>query len=206
MQKLFLLFLALLTACFCSYSQQETNTNKTQLNILFIGNSLTYSNDLPQLVVKEGLKNKIKISTKMIALPNYSLEDHWNEGQVQELISSKKYDFVIIQQGPSSQSEGRKTLLEYGGKYSNLCKSNKAKLCFFMVWPSLDYYHTFNDVIKNYTEAATINKSILLPVGKVWKDYIDSSKAYNYYSSDRFHPSIKGRQVAAKVIVEHLLQ
>ncbi len=207
MQKL-LLFFVLINTYSSLYSQQEISNNntKTQFNILFIGNSLTYTNKLPQLVKKNAKLKGIEINTKMIAFPNYAIEDHWDDGQVQKLISSKKYDFVIIQQGPSSQSDGRKMLIEYGKKYNSLCKLNEVKLCYFMVWPSLNYYHTFDDVIKNYKDAASINSSILLPVGKIWKDYIDSSKDNEYYSSDGFHPSIKGSQITANVIVEHLLQ
>jgi lysophospholipase L1-like esterase len=97
-------------------------------------------------------------------------------------------------------------LIEYGKKYSSLCKLNETKLCYFMVWPSLNYYHTFDDVIKNHEDAASINSAILLPVGKLWKDHISSLKLYDYYSSDGFHPSIKGSQISAKVIVEHLFR
>ena len=185
------------------YSQQETHNN-TKYSILFIGNSLTYTNNLPLLVKKHARQKGIKVKVKMLAFPNYAIEDHWNDGEVQNLISSNKYDFVIIQQGPSSQSDGREMLIEYGKKYSNLCKKNGSKLCYFMVWASLNYYHTFDGVIKNYKDAASVNNSILLPVGKIWKEYIDSANTHEYYSSDGFHPSIKGSQVAAKVIVEHL--
>lgn len=75
-----------------------------------------------------------------------------------------------------------------------------------MVWPSLAYYHTFDGVIKNYTDAALFNNSILLPVGLVWKKYIEATNSHEYYSSDRFHPSIKGSQVAAQIIFEHLFK
>jgi len=208
MQKLFFLFLALIITNSSLYSQQEisNNSTKTEFNILFIGNSLTYTNKLPQLVKKYAKLKGVKVNSKMIAFPNYAIEDHWNDGHVQKLISSKKYDFVIIQQGPSSQSNGGKMLIEYGKKYNRLCNLNEAKLCYFMVWPSLNYYHTFDDVIKNYKDAASINNSILLPVGKIWKDHIDSTKDNGYYGSDAFHPSIKGSQTAARVIVKHLFQ
>jgi len=208
MKKLFFFLFALIITNSSLYSQQEISDNKTttDFNILFIGNSLTYTNNLPQLVKTYAKLKGIDINTKMIAYPNYAIEDQWNDGQVQKLISSKKYDFVIIQQGPSSQSDGRKMLMDYGKKYYSLCKLNEVKLCFFMVWPSLNYYHTFDDVVKNHKDAASINNSILLPVGKKWKDYIDSTNNMEYYGSDGFHPSLKGSQFAAKVIVEHLLQ
>ena len=51
-----------------------------------------------------------------------------------------------------------------------------------MVWPSLNYYQTFAGVIKNYTDAASINNSILLPVGEVWKDYFEAMFSYPLYA------------------------
>ena len=208
MTKLILIFFALIITNSHSNCQKEisNNTSKSNINVLFIGNSLTYTNNLPELVKKNAKLKGIKIDIKMIAFPNYAIEDHWNDGQVQKLISSKKYDFVIIQQGPSSQNDGRKMLIEYGKKYKNLCELNEVKLCYFMVWPSLKYYHTFDDVIKNYIDAASINNSILLPVGSVWKDNIDSTNSKEYYGSDGFHPSLMGSQIAAKVIVEELFR
>jgi hypothetical protein len=50
------------------------------LRILFIGNSLTYVNDLPALVQAIGKANGEKVETRMVAYPDYSLEDHWNSG------------------------------------------------------------------------------------------------------------------------------
>jgi len=208
MKKLIILFCTLIVIHFNSYSQQNFTGNdpKKPINILFIGNSLTYTNNLPILVKEKAkLKGKI-IDYKLIAYPNYAIIDHWNDGEIQKLIASKKYDFVIIQQGPSSQNDGRKMLIEYGEKYSNLCTLNNAKLCYFMVWPSLSNYNTFDGVIKNYKDAALINNSILLPVGKVWKDYFDKTNDFQFYSNDGFHPSLEGSRIAAKVIVEYLLQ
>ena len=206
MKKFIILLCVIIFAFYDSYSQQKTNDkfSKSDFNILFIGNSLTYTNNLPKLVKKNAKLHGIKIDFKMIAFPNYAIIDHWNEGEVQKLISSKKYDFVIIQQGPSSQNEGRNMLIEYGKKFNSLCKLNNSKLCFFMVWPSLNYYYTFDGVIKNYKVAASINNSILLPVGKVWKEYFDKTNNFQYYSSDGFHPSLEGSKIAAKVIVEYL--
>ena len=206
MNKLIILFYAFIITYSYSYSQQKISNNrtKTDFNILFIGNSLTYTNNLPEIVNKSAKLQGIEINTKMIAFPNYAIIDHWNNGQVQKLITSKKYDYVIIQQGPSSQNNGREMLIEFGKKYSSLCKLNDTKLCYFMVWPSLNNYHTFDGVINNYKDAATINNSILLPVGEVWKDYFDKNNDFQYYSSDGFHPSLMGSQIAAKVIVEYL--
>lgn len=190
-----------------STNNDVSNTNdlsNTDFNILFVGNSLTFINNLPELVKTRAKQKGINIGTKMIAEGNYAIIDHWNDGKVQNQISTKNYDFVIIQQGPSSQAWGREILIEYGRKLSELCKQNDTKLCYFMVWPSLSYYHTFDGVIKNYRDAASINEAILSPVGEVWKEHFDATDNFDYYSSDGFHPSLKGSQVAADVIVDSL--
>ena len=181
-----------------------TNPPDAQYNILFVGNSLTYSNNLPNLVKAEAADNGIVIGTHMLAYSNYAIVDHWADGDVQELIASGDYDFVVIQQGPSSQQNGYDMLVNAGADYANLCQAHNVKLAYFMVWPSIQYYHTFSGVITNYTAGANANNAILCPVGRVWKDYIDQTNNYSYYGPDGFHPSLEGSRVAAEVIFEYL--
>ena len=99
--KVGLIFLALLLIHACTVGQGEeinpnpivTNTpprgdelTNTDFNILFIGNSLTYVNNLPQLVKDAALLKGITIGTKSIAHGNYALLDHWADGEVQQQV------------------------------------------------------------------------------------------------------------------------
>lgn len=186
-------------------NDDDDELSGNDFNFLFIGNSLTYTNDLPSLVKERAALNDIEIGIKMIAFPNYAILDHWAEGMVQKEIESEKYDFVIIQQGPSSQEFGREVLIEYGEKYKELCDMHNAELCYYMVWPPLANYDRFDAVIQNHRDAATMNDATLLRVGEVWKDHFDSTGNFDYYGPDNFHPSLKGSQAAANVIVEALL-
>ena len=182
-----------------------SNITQDTINILFIGNSLTYSNNLPGLVEERGIQENLEIKTKVIALPNYALIDHWNDGTIQVEIKNGNYDYVFIQQGPSSQSWGREILIEYGRKIKSVCDEQETELVYFMVWASIGYYQTYNDVIKNHEDAAALNNALLCPVGKQWKAYFDSTQDFSYYGSDGFHPSLKGSKNAAEVIVDFLL-
>lgn len=175
-------------------------------SILFIGNSLTYYNDLPKIVARIGKDSGIEIKTEMVAYPNYALEDHWNDGGIQVLIANKKYDFVLVQQGPSSQADGRAMLMDYGARIKNLCNQHNAKLAFYMVWPALTNFHTFDGVIKNYSDAAAATNSLLCPVGQIWKNYFQSTGDYSYYGPDGFHPSLRGSENAAMIIFKTLFK
>jgi lysophospholipase L1-like esterase len=140
----------------------------------------------------------------MIAYPNYAIIDHWNDGDIRVKIAANKYDYVIVQQGPSSQPQGKEWLLEAGKKLAELCEQAQTKLCFLMVWPALEHYQNFDGVIKNYREAALVNKAILCPVGEVWKAHFEATQNFDYYGPDGFHPSLKGSQAAAGIIVTSL--
>lgn len=176
---------------------------KGEMSVLFVGNSLTYSNNLPQLVENAAAEEGVKMKTDMLALPNYALVDHLADGKLQKMISTGKYDYVVVQQGPSSQEEGRQMLLDTAPVLDGLCKKSGAQLTYFMVWPSREYYHTFNGVIANYTAAAKSVNAMLCPVGKHWKEVTDTGD-FSYYGFDGFHPSQKGSELVARVIWETL--
>lgn len=182
------------------------DTKDADFSVLFVGNSLTYFNNLPILLKKHAKIRGLNVEVEMLAKPNYAIIDHWIDGVVQKLIRTKKYDFVVIQQGPSSQANGLEMLITDGAKYAEICEKNSAKLAYFMVWPSLAYYHSFDGVIANYTTGAEANNAILCPVGKIWKDHFDKTKDYSFYGADQFHPSVKGSQNAAEIILDELLK
>ena len=118
--------LVLILLIFISCNTVRTNNSPKTYNILFVGNSLTYTNNLPKLVEATAKAKDITIKTQTIALPNYALIDHWNEGKVQKEIQTKQYDYVIVQQGPSSQKFGKEILINYGKRIR--CFSISSKL------------------------------------------------------------------------------
>lgn len=202
----FLTLLAVSFFCFAGNKHTSPAPSHNDTILLFVGNSLTYTNDLPQLLVNIAQAKGRKIQAETLALPNYALSDHQADGRVQQMIASKRYKYVIVQQGPSSQAEGRAMLMETAPKLKELCDANNAQLAFFMVWPAYANYNNFDGVISNYTEAATITNSILCPAGTMWKEYIDRTGDLSYYGPDLFHPSLKGSQVAAEAIYHSIFK
>jgi hypothetical protein len=197
-------FLSLWSFTLPQERRQDMPVDHKQTSILFVGNSLTYTNGLPAIVARLAKEKRIEVVSETLAFPDYALEDHWNEGRMQTLIEEKKFDFVIVQQGPSSQAEGRAMLLDYGARIKAVCEKNNTKLAFLMVWPAFNNIHTFGGVLKNYSDAAASTGSLLCAAGAVWKKHFDETGDYSYYGPDGFHPSEKGSEVAAGVIVETL--
>ncbi|WP_420582324.1 SGNH/GDSL hydrolase family protein [Reichenbachiella sp.] len=178
----------------------------TDFNILFVGNSQTIYNDLPGLVVIEGEKKGVDIGVRSVTTGGYTLERHWNNGILQNEIASGLFDFVVIQEGTSASLNGRANMIKYGTKIKEQCDKYNSKLAFFMTWPSVNNYHRFDEVIRNYRDVATGLDAILCPVGVAWKEYIDATGDFSYYDPDGSHPSLAGSQVAAEVIYSTLFE
>ena len=173
---------------------------EAQQKILFVGNSLTYYNDLPETVKKIARQNHHKIMVESFAKPNYSLEDHWNEGKVSQAIKKNHYDVVIFQQGPSALRSSRENLVAYAVFFAKLCKEYNSQSAFYMVWPSGDRYSDFENVIYSYTSAADTTDSILCPAGTAWLNAFSAKKDFPLYTTDGFHPSEYGSLLSAMVI------
>ena len=193
-RKVFLSITFFVLAIATGYAQQKN------VNVLFVGNSLTYQNNLPELVKKIAASDNVRLSYKMIALPNYALEDHWNDGIVNTEIKSEKYNYVIVQQGPSSQPEGYKLLEEYGIKFSQLSNEHHAHLVFYMVWPAKTRLFDFPGVYKSYKNAAEQTQSIFSPAGQAWLTVWKTDPDFSLYDPDNFHPNDRGTLLAALVI------
>ncbi len=197
MRRLHLSFLIILFASTHSLAQSPT-----KLRVLFIGNSLTYSNDLPSIVAAIAKATKQRtFEHKTIALPDYSLEDHWNSGEARKEIAKAKWDFVVLQQGPSSLPESRVLLREYAKKFALEIKRAGAKPAVYMVWPSISRHGDFDRVIESHQLAAADIDGILLPVSVAWRATLKDLKLY---SADNFHPSELGSFLAAWVIFKRL--
>jgi hypothetical protein len=177
-----------------------------RINVLYVGNSLTYINNLPQIVKLIAESEGVEMSYRVLAFPNYALEDHWNEGSAKREIASGKYDFVVVQQGPSSQQEGRAMLLNDGLKFAKVCAANNTQLAFFTVWPSKERFGDFAGVIKSYKLAADSTKSILCPVGQAWLKVWEREPGFVLYGEDNFHPDYSGSFLAALVIYGSLIK
>ena len=183
-------------------SSQARNSYK----ILYVGNSLTYVNDLPALINELASMDSVNISYKTFLYPDYSLEDHWKEGKVEEEIENGKYDFVVMQQGPSAAAESQVLLLDYVRRFAEVGKKVNTWSALYMVWPSKARSFDLENVIKSYSNAAKATSSILCPAGLAWKIAWESNDALNLYGPDNFHPSVKGSVLAALTLYASLFK
>jgi hypothetical protein len=171
------------------------------LRILFIGNSLTYVNDLPGMVRQLGASNAARpVTVASVAFGDYSLEDHWNRGDALTAIRQGGWDLVVLQQGPSALPESRVNLLEWTGRFAGEIRKVGARPAVYMVWPGLGRQEAWDSVTDSYAAAAAAAHALLLPAGEALRWAYGADPGMPLFDADGFHPLPLGSFGVALVI------
>lgn len=197
-----LVMLAALASC---GSTAPAPVDDHDLRILFIGNSLTYVNDLPSLVQRLGRSNPaLAVSVSSVAFPNFSLVDHWDRGDALRAIEDGPWDVVVLQQGPSALPESRAVLVEYAGKFAAEIRRVGARPAIYMVWPGLDRFDEWEAVTQSYAAAASAIDGVLLPGGEAIRAAYAADRSIALFQGDGFHPALAGSWAVALTMYARL--
>jgi prepilin-type N-terminal cleavage/methylation domain-containing protein len=171
---------------------------RKRMRAVFVGNSRTYWNDIPGIVVELGRDMGVEISTKVIVEGGQSLEGHWNKGDAQEAITKDWSDFVVLQeQGGRESTESEWPLyLDYATRFIQLCKRIAVPVV-YSTWGFKDYAYMQPTITGR--AFAIINDernthSQVSPVGEAWR----KDPGPELFDDDR-HPSVHGAYLSACV-------
>lgn len=171
--------------------------------VLFIGNSLTYFNDLPGTVAQLAASVDDTIAVQSVAKPNFALIDHANgKSNALEVIRAGGWHYVVLQQGPSALPESRDTLILATRLLDPEIRAVGGRSALLMTWPELERFSVFDDVRLSYQLAADTVGGLFLPAGEAWRAALAADPAVSLYGPDGYHPAELGTYVAALVVYE----
>ena len=176
-------------------------------HVLFVGNSLTYVNDLPGTVAAIAASAGDTVRVMTAAGPNLALIDHLNGAtQVRAAIKLGGWDYVVLQQGPTTVGICRDSLVLWTKMFDTLIKaSGGGKTALFMTWPASSAAGSaFNAVKISYEDASIAVGGTFLPAGEAWRAAWEVNPSLELYGPDGFHPSALGTYLAALEIYERV--
>jgi len=186
-------------------TQVQRSEGQEPLRVLFIGNSLTATNDLPAVVATLAKAlGPSEIEYRTIAPGGTSLEDHWNAGEVPQVLASGDWDAIVMQQGPSALAESQVNLREWAVRFADAARARGVRPALLTVWPEQDRSEAFPGVIQSYANAARAADAELYPAGVAWKAAWRRNYRLPLYGPDRFHPSTLGTYLTALVVLAGL--
>ena len=203
----------------CSAQAQRPAIKK----ILFIGNSYTAVNDLPNWTkqVAESLGDTFEFTA--ISPGGTTFKRHSTDPQVLAELASGAYDAIVLQEQsqlpsfPPQQVEAEcfpyaKTLVD-SARSAKKCvqilfymtwgrQNGDASNCAF--WPPVCTFAGMNELLRqSYIAMAKDNKANVAPVASVWRD-VRASSSIELYQGDGSHPSAAGTHLAAMTIYRSL--
>lgn len=212
MKHLMLLFSGLL--CWFWAGAQATGRIK---RVLFLGNSYTAVNNLPDLVSKFAASTGDSVFTALSTPGGFTLQGHSNLQASLNLIQQPGWDFVVLQEQSQlpafPQSQVDVDMFPFAKKLDSLIHLSNpcAKVVFFRTWgrqngdqancpnwPPVCTYSGMDSLLAlRYRQMADSNQALLCPVGEVWKKVRFTYPQVTLYQSDGSHPEIAGSYLAA---------
>lgn len=189
-----------------------------KIRVLFLGNSLTFVNDLPGMTAQLAGSRHYSLECDMYAPGGYRFSQHAADQAALKKISAGGWDFVVLQeqsQMPAfSQEQVQRDVYPYAKKLCDVIRATnpQARIVFYgtmarkngdreniRVSQELGTYEgTQKRLDRSYSAMARDNRALLAPVGQVWEVARAERPSLNLYADD-VHPNQAGTYLAACV-------
>ncbi len=187
-----------------------------QANVLFVGNSYIYTNNLPQMTANVANSAGYRMTWQSNAPGGCTFMQHC-ANQSMTMIRNGGWDFVVLQeqsQYPSfPQWQVEAEVFPYAARLvdSVYAANPCAEPMFYMTWgrrdgdagnagefPVLGTYEGMDSMLyERYMQMAVDNDASVCPVGRVWRYLRTNHPSIELYQSDGSHPSVAGTYAAA---------
>lgn len=190
-------------ACLASGPPTEPYSAHSK-HVLFVGNSLTYTNDLPGVFRDLANAGGYDVGVTTLAYANVALIDFMKDANAVALIGNGGWNYVVLQQGTTSVAVCRDTLVLAAQQMDPLIRRGGGVPALMMSWPSSTRQQVFPNVHDSFALAAQSVNGVFLAVGDAWLEAWKMNPNLPLYGSDGYHPSQAGTYLAALVIYERL--
>ena len=187
-------------------------------NVLFIGNSYTYVNDLPLLFKSLSASAGKSVYIEMQAPGGYMLENHLTTQATIDAIKKGFWNFVVLQE------QSQTPVIEYLRYHSmypsavildSLIKyyNPNATTVFYMTWGRrnggqqcidtscspvfTNYFHMQDSLRSSYTMISNKLSALLSPCGEAWRTARIVKPWVNLWDIDDSHPTLDGSYLSA---------
>lgn len=190
-----------------------TGYSNDTLRVLFIGNSFTFMNDMPDMLKGIAQSKKKQMIVEKVAYGGKSLEFHSANPETYQAIKRRKWDYIILQElsnNPAQpESKVDKITLPYAKQLSDSIRKNYecTKVILYMTWgykngnsqwKEIGTYDQMQEKIHStYFRFSDVLNAQIAPVGEVWKQVRKNYPGLDLYDADNYHPNKLGSYLAA---------
>ena len=198
--------------CSCSFTANCRDAQNTACTkILFIGNSYTFVNDLPNTFAKLAKSGGHNVEVGMSAQGGWRLADHVASSETLQLLNSTKWNVVVLQeqsQIPSVEPARSQEMYPAARELVQKIKKIGAVPILFITWAHRDgmpengmnnYESMQSEINKGYLGIAHELNAPVAPVGSAWLTVVKDHPEFVLWQEDGSHPTEQGTYLAACV-------
>ena len=102
--------------------------------ILFMGNSYTFFNRMPAMVMAMADIRGLQADVHIHAAPAASFSSHWNDEEARKKLTGNSWDFVVLQDQSATPVIAPERTLEFGKKLCSQVRSENGTPVLFLTW------------------------------------------------------------------------
>lgn len=188
------------------------NPAARSVRVLFIGDSLTYTNDLPGMFVRVAGSDPsapVRFEVRSATASGATLAELWDDGCGLHRLQTGHFDVVILQEHsffwfPDLAEPAR----EAAGRWISAARANGARPIYFQPWVNSPGAGPMLSDIGEMKQATQINADLygaeLSRVGEAFGEAAVTPGAPELYQTDHHHPSEAGTWLAALILFHTL--
>lgn len=180
-------------------AEKAPATGTKPLRVLFIGNSLTATGNIPAAIqhLAAAAKESRPLEFERVILGGATFEKHLENGKALKYIQKGNWDFVVLNEMSTRALREREPMFKAGRKLIEEIKKVNAKPVIYMTWALKEKPAEFAAVIANCRDLGKETGAAVVPVGVAWQTIVKNNPEIDLYTSDGKHPRLEGSYLAA---------
>jgi len=193
------------------------------LKVLFIGNSYTYTNDMPNLFAEIARAAGEHVVVDVSAQGGYTLTQHVTYDPTLAKLAKKGWNYVILQehsQIPTIDFYRRAARWPAAVQLSRLAKAVGSRVGLYMTWGRKfggqqcistycsaafrDFFQMQDTLASAYNALGKQDSATVVPVGRAWALAFARNSSIDLWDTDNSHPTLKGSYLTACVFYSFL--
>jgi len=177
------------------------NEHPSPRHVLFLGNSHTYTHDMPKLIsglVKTaGRWNDLHRETNTVS--GVSLEWHWQNPRSRDLIAQGTWDYVVLQERSGGPLEDPTKMFLNARLLDREIRKTNGKTVFYMTWANQNRRDSQKAIAEAYDKISRELEATLVPVGCAWENALSADSHLSLHAVDGRHANPIGAYLTACV-------
>jgi hypothetical protein len=185
--------------------------------ILFVGNSLTFFNNLPETFAELARSGGHAVEVGISAQGGQTLAEHSTSATTLKKITGQRWDYLVLQEQsriPAIAAQRNRQMVPAARLLDEKGAESGAHTVLFLAWASReglpragfeDYAAMQAAIEAGYLEVAGEIGAMVAPVGMAWQRALEEHQELELWARDGSHPTPAGTYLAACVFYATLL-